>query len=130
MSSRREKLISSALGKSQTAQAEQSLDTVVKLVLGDMGQFYSEFHVADGPGVIVMQPESKEASMFYMPIAALHDWREDYPDGAKEIQRIIEACVKINPLEQAAYLIVDKDGFRFSIVDYNKTSETESISTV
>jgi hypothetical protein len=127
MGSRREKLIAAALGDSDSEQSQKSLDTVVKLVLGDMGRFYCEFHAADGPGVMVMQPESEDASMFYMPVAALHDWREDYPNGAKEIQRIIEACIKINPLEQGAYLIVDKDGFRFSIVDYNKTSESESV---
>lgn len=124
MSSRREKLIASVLNQGSTEQSEKSLDTVVKLVLGDMGRFFYEFHKVDGPGTMVMQPKSEDASMFYMPVAALHDWREDCPDAAKDIQRIIEACIKVNPEEQAAYLIVDEDGFRFSIVDYNKTAES------
>lgn len=127
MSSRREKLIASVLSNAEHDQSAKSLETVLRLILGDMGQFYNEFHQADGPGVMVFQPNSKEASMFYMPVAALHEWREDQPEAAQDIQKIIEACIKIDPTAQAGYLIVDDDGFRFSIIDYNKTADSESV---
>lgn len=128
MNSRREKLLSSVLNSYSEGQSVENLDAVLRLILADMGQFFLEFHQADGPGVMVFQPQSQEASMFYMPVAALHEWREDYPEGAKEIQRIIDASIKINPLEQAGYVIVDDKGFRFLILDYNKASESESLS--
>lgn len=128
MISRREKLVESLLTAYGQDQSPESLDTVLRLILGDMGQFFLEFHRTDGPGVMVFQPESSESSMFYMPVGALHEWREDYVDGAKDIQRIIDACLKINPLEQACYLILDSKGFRFLILDYNQTADQETLT--
>jgi hypothetical protein len=123
MPSRREKLIEQLMQSGPVDQSPESIDTVIRLILGDMGEFYYKFHQTNGPGVIVFQPNSKEASMFYMATDALQHWREDYQEGEKEIQKIIDAVVKINPLKNSAYLILDKDGFRFCIVDYEQTSE-------
>jgi len=123
MSSRREKLLEQVLNNNVTDQAAQSLDTVVKLILGDMGEFYYKFHQSDGPGVLVFQPNSSDASMFYMPVSALQNWRETQPELEEQIQKIIEAVIKVNPTEHSAYLILDQEGFRFCIVDYNQTSQ-------
>ena len=127
MSTKRKKLIEKVLGNNVSDQSAKSLDTVVKLVLGDMGEFYYKFFSSDGPGVIVFQPQSKDASMFYMPVSALQNWRDSEPGLEEKIQKIIDAVIKLNPAENSAYLIIDKEGFRFCIVDYNKTSE-DSIS--
>lgn len=127
MNSRREKLISSVLSAHDTSQSPENLDAVLRLILADMGQFFLEFHQTDGPGVMVFQPNSKEASMFYMPMEALYDWRSSYSEGEKDVQKIIDTCAKINPLEQACYLIVDHQGFRFLVLDYNKSVEQETL---
>jgi hypothetical protein len=123
MSSRRTKLIEQVLSSGPGDQSAQSLETVIKLILGDMGEFYYKFHQSDGPGVIVFQPKSKDASMFFMPVAALKDWRDDYKEGEQEIQKIIDAVIKIDPLKNSAYLILDDQGFRFCIIDYDQTKE-------
>jgi hypothetical protein len=66
--------------------------------------------------------------MFFMPVAALKDWRDDYKEGEKEIQKIIEAVVKINPLKNSAYLILDDEGFRFCIVDYEQAAQESVVA--
>ena len=123
MSSRREKLLQQLMETGPTGQSPESIDTVVRLILGDMGEFYYKFYNSDGPGVIVFQPNSQDASMFYMPVNALEHWREDYQEGEKEIQKIIDAVTKINPLENSAYLILDNEGFRFCIVNYDQAGK-------
>lgn len=125
MTTRREKLITSVLQSGQVDQSPENLDTTVRLILGDMGQFFALFHQADGPGVMVLQPNSKNASMFYMTVEALHDWKRSMDDMDDKIEKIINAAIKTNPLEQACYLIIDDEGFRFFVIDYQQGADNK-----
>lgn len=127
MTSRREQLLAKFFNAWGDNTTPETLDTVVKIVLGDMGKFYKEFHDSMGAGVLVLQPQSKEAEMFYMTIEMLLDWREWNPDGPKDVQKMIEVAQRLNPLEAAAYLIVDQTGYRFYVIDYEQQSESKIV---
>ena len=105
------------------------LDTTLKLILGDMGQMFSKFWEAEGPGVMCFQPEQVEKSMFYLTLKELHSAQEECErdnngDLAETFRRILQAAQKIDPEESAGYILNDKDGIRFLAVDYNKVSES------
>lgn len=125
MSSRREKLIASALnGKVEETDAKY-LDAVIKLILGDMGQLYLKFWETEGPGVMCFQPENEKRSMFFMTLKELHAAEEECEsendgDLAETFRRILGAAQKIDPLEKAGYIVCDRDGIRYLEIDYNK----------
>jgi hypothetical protein len=112
---RREKLIAAALNGAEGSIAEKSLDTVVRLVLGDMGEQY-------------VQPQNRERSMFFWTLKEIHAAQEDCErsndgDMAESFRRILAAAQKIDPEEKAGYIINDAEGIRYFEVDYNKESE-------
>tara|TARA_R110000868_G_scaffold167755_2_gene402182 strand:- start:103 stop:489 length:387 start_codon:yes stop_codon:yes gene_type:complete len=124
--SRREKLITAALNGKTGETEGKYLDSVVKLILGDMGNLYVKFWETEGPGVICFQPENKERSMFYMTLEELHAAqesceRENNGDLAETFRRILEAAQKINPTDSAGYVINDAEGLRYFAIDYNQT---------
>jgi len=126
--SRREKLIASVIGPELDQEKAKMLDATLKLILGDMGQMFSKFWEAEGPGVMCFQPEQVEKSMFYLTLKELHAAqeeceREDNGDLAETFRRILQAAQKIDPEESAGYVLNDKEGIRFVAVDYNKVSE-------
>jgi hypothetical protein len=126
--SRREKLIASVIGPELDQEKAKMLDTTLKLILGDMGQMFSKFWEAEGPGVMCFQPEQVEKSMIYLTLKELHAAqeeceREDNGDLAETFRRILQAAQKIDPEESAGYILNDKEGIRFVAVDYNKVSE-------
>jgi len=126
--SRREKLIASVIGPELDQEKAKMLDATLKLILGDMGQMFSKFWEAEGPGVMCFQPEQVEKSMFYLTLKELHAAqeeceREDNGDLAETFRRILQAAQKIDPEESAGYILNDKEGIRFVEVDYNKVSE-------
>lgn len=126
---RREKLIASVIGPEFDQDKAKMLDTTLKLILGDMGQMFSKFWEAEGPGVMCFQPEQVEKSMFYLTLKELHSAqeeceRENNGDLAETFRRILQAAQKIDPEESAGYILNDKDGIRFLAVDYNKVSES------
>ena len=126
--SRREKLIASVIGPELDQEKAKMLDTTLKLILGDMGQMFSKFWEAEGPGVMCFQPEQVEKSMFYLTLKELHAAqeeceREDNGDLAETFRRVLQAAQKIDPEESAGYLLNDKSGIRFVAIDYNKVSE-------
>jgi hypothetical protein len=126
--SRREKLIASVIGPELDQEKAKMLDATLKLILGDMGQMFSKFWEAEGPGVMCFQPEQVEKSMFYLTLKELHAAqeeceREDNGDLAETFRRILQAAQKIDPEESAGYILNDKEGIRFVAVDYNKVSE-------
>ncbi len=126
--SRREKLIASVIGSELDQEKAKMLDTTLKLILGDMGQMFSKFWEAEGPGVMCFQPEQVEKSMFYLTLKELHAAqeeceREDNGDLAETFRRVLQAAQKIDPQESAGYLLNDKSGIRFVAIDYNKVSE-------
>jgi hypothetical protein len=126
--SRREKLIASVIGPELDQEKAKMLDSTLKLILGDMGQMFSKFWEAEGPGVMCFQPEQVEKSMFYLTLKELHAAqeeceREDNGDLAETFRRILQAAQKIDPEESAGYILNDKEGIRFVAVDYNKVSE-------
>lgn len=126
---RREKLIASVVGPDLDETKTRMLDATVKLILGDMGQQYCKFWDIEGPGVMVFQPESQERSMFFMTLKELHSAQEECEvqnngDLAETFRRILESAQKIDPTEKAGYLINDKDGIRYSEIDYNVVSES------
>jgi hypothetical protein len=126
--SRREKLIASVIGPELDQEKAKMLDTTLKLILGDMGQMFSKFWEAEGPGVMCFQPEQVEKSMFYLTLKELHAAqeeceREDNGDLAETFRRVLQAAQKIDPQESAGYLLNDKSGIRFVAIDYNKVSE-------
>lgn len=125
---RREKLIAAALNGAEGSIAEKSLDTVVRLVLGDMGEQYVKMWAAEGPGVMVFQPQNRERSMFFWTLKEIHAAQEDCErsnegDMAESFRRILAAAQKINPEEKAGYIINDAEGIRYFEIDYNKESE-------
>lgn len=127
MASRREELIARFMGAWGDKTSPETLDTVVKIVLADMGKFYKEFHDSMGAGILVLQPQSKDAEMFYMTLEMLMDWREWNPDGPKDIQKMMEIAQKINPMESAAYLIMEPSSYRFYVIEYEKQEEKSII---
>jgi len=125
---RREKLINSVLGPEMDKTSARMLQATIKLVLGDMGQHYCKMWEAEGPGVMVFQPDNKERSMFFWTLEEIHAAQEKCEDRnsgdlAETFRRILEAAQKIDPMEKAGYVINDQDGIRYLEIDYNKTSE-------
>ena len=125
---RREKLIASALQGDFDKTKTRMLDATIRLILGDLGEQYCKFWDAEGPGVMVFQPENKERSMFFMTLKELHAAeesceKENNGDMAETFRRILMAAQKIDPLEKAGYLINDAEGMRYLEIDYNKAIE-------
>lgn len=127
---RREKLIASVIGPEMDKTSARMLSATLKLILGDMGQHYCKMWEAEGPGVMVFQPEDKERSMFFWTLEEIHSAQEkceneNNGDLAESFRRILEAAQKIDPMEKAGYVINDKDGIRYLEIDYNKASEVK-----
>jgi hypothetical protein len=125
---RREKLIASVIGPEMDKTSARMLSATLKLILGDMGQHYCKMWEAEGPGVMVFQPEDKERSMFFWTLEEIHSAQEkceneNNGDLAESFRRILEAAQKIDPTEKAGYVINDKEGIRYLEIDYNKASE-------
>jgi hypothetical protein len=100
----------------------------IRLILGDMGQHYCKFWEHEGPGVMVFQPENMSKSMFFLTLKELHAAQEECEkdnngDLAETFRRILEAAQKIDPAEKAGYLINDKEGIRYSEIDYNVVAD-------
>ncbi len=127
---RREKLLASAIGSDLDETKTKMLDTTIRLILGDMGQHYIKMWVAEGPGVMVFQPQNSERSMFFWTLKEIHSAQEDCEkqnngDLAESFRRILEAAQKINPEEKAGYVINDAEGIRYFEIDYNKGIESK-----
>lgn len=127
---RREKLLASAIGPDLDETKTKMLDATIRLILGDMGQHYVKMWAAEGPGVMVFQPQNKERSMFFWTLKEMHSAQEECErqnngDLAESFRRILEAAQKINPEEKAGYVINDNDGIRYFEIDYNKVSESK-----
>ena len=127
---RREKLLASAIGSDLDETKTKMLDTTIRLILGDMGQYYIKMWVAEGPGVMVFQPQNGERSMFFWTLKEIHSAQEDCEkqnngDLAESFRRILEAAQKINPEEKAGYVINDAEGIRYFEIDYNKGIESK-----
>ncbi len=125
---RREKLIASVIGPEMDKTSARMLSATLKLILGDMGKHYCKMWEAEGPGVMVFQPEDKERSMFFWTLEEIHSAQEkckneNNEDLAESFRRILEAAQKIDPTEKAGYVINDKEGIRYLEIDYNKTAE-------
>ncbi len=125
---RREKLIASALQGDLNETNTKMLDATVRLILGDMGQQYCKFWDAEGPGIMVFQPENKERSMFFMTLKELHAAeesceRENNGDMAETFRRILQAAQKIDPAEKAGYLVNDATGMRYLEIDYSQMTD-------
>lgn len=126
---RREKLIASVIGPKMDETKTRMLDATVRLILGDMGQHYCKFWEAEGPGVMVFQPEAGERSMFFLTLKELHAAQEECErsndgDMAESFRRILSAAQKIDPQEKAGYVINDSYGMRYFEVDYNKVDDS------
>jgi len=105
------------------------LDATIKLILGDMGQQYCKMWDAEGPGVMVFQPEDRGRSMFFWTLKEIHSAQEECERGhngdlAETFRRILEAAQKIDPTEKAGYVINDEEGIRYFEIDYNKVAES------
>ena len=125
---RREKLIASVIGPELDDKKAKMLDATMKLILGDMGQHYCKMWEAEGPGVMVFQPQNQERSMFFLTLKELHAAQEECERGndgdmAESFRRILGAAQKIDPTEKAGYIINDAEGMRYFEIDYNKESE-------
>ena len=127
---RREKLIASVIGPEMDKTKARMLDATIKLVLGAMGQQYCKFWEAEGPGVLVFQPDNEERSLFFLTLKEMHAAQEECErnnngDIAESFRRILSAAQKIDPLEKAGYIINDASGMRYLEVDYNKVEDTK-----
>jgi hypothetical protein len=126
---RRENLIASVIGPELDETKAKMLDATLKLILGDMGEQYCKHWELSGPGVMVFQPEHKDRTMFYWLLSEIHkaqekSERENNGDLAETFRRILESAQKINPIENAGYVINDNEGIRYFQIDYNKTAES------
>ena len=65
---RRERLLASIIGPEMDPEKAKILDTTIKFILGDMCVQYLKFWEAEGPGVMVFQPQDKERSMFFLTL--------------------------------------------------------------
>lgn len=127
--SRREKLVASVIGPDLDETKTKMLDATIKLILGDMGQQYCKMWDAEGPGVMVFQPEDRGRSMFFWTLKEIHSAQEECERGhngdlAETFRRILEAAQKIDPTEKAGYVINDGEGIRYFEIDYNKVAES------
>lgn len=125
---RREKLIASVIGPEMDETKAKMLDATIKLILGDMGEHYCKMWDAEGPGVMVFQPENLSRSMFFLTLKELHAAQEECErdnegDMAETFRRILQAAQKIDPQEKAGYVINDQEGLRYCEVDYNEAAE-------
>jgi hypothetical protein len=125
---RREKLIASVVGPELDETKTKMLDATIKVILGDMGQQYCKMWEAEGPGIMVFQPQDKNRSMFFWTLKEIHAAYEECErtndgDLAETFRRILNAAQKIDPAEKAGYVINDVDGIRYLEIDYNKASE-------
>ena len=126
---RRENLIASVIGPELDETKAKMLEATLKLILGDMGEQYCKHWELSGPGVMVFQPEHKDRTMFYWLLSEIHKAqekaeRENNGDLAETFRRILESAQKINPVENAGYVINDNEGIRYFQIDYNKTAES------
>ena len=124
---RREQLIASVIGPELDPTKTKMLDATVKLILGDMGEHYCKMWEAEGPGVMVFEPQNTH-SMFFLTLEELHSAqesaeRENNGDLAETFRRILEAAQKINPQEKAGYIINDDNGIRYLEIEYNKVAD-------
>jgi len=115
----REELIQGILGKEGKPEY---LDSVVKMILGDMGEFYRKFWQEAGPGVMVLQPGQEDSGMFWLTLEALNQAKNDSEskDFAEHMEIVLKSAQKINPEEKAGYLLWDHRGTRYFEIDYNK----------
>jgi len=127
---RREKLIASIIGPELDESKAKMLDTTVKFILGDMGSQYLKFCDAEGPGVLVFQPDNKERSLFFWTLKEIHAAEEDCEkennwDLAETFRRILSAAQKIDPLEKAGYVINYGKGIRYFEIAYNEIDSND-----
>jgi len=127
---RREKLIASIIGPELDESKAKMLDTTVKFILGDMGSQYLKFCDAEGPGVLVFQPDNKERSLFFWTLKEIHAAEEECEkenngDLAETFRRILSAAQKIDPLEKAGYVINDGKGIRYFEIAYNEIDSND-----
>lgn len=119
----REEMLQGVLGEDGKPEY---LDSVVKMVLGDMGEFFHKFWQQLGPGVMVLQPGAEDKGMFWLTLAQLNQAKEDSDskEFADHLETIILAAQKIDPDEKAGYMIWDHRGTRYFEVDYNKVIDS------
>jgi hypothetical protein len=132
MNNRREQLLASLIGEELDEEKAKMLDTTIKLILSDMGDFYAKMWAAEGPGVMVFQPKG-ERTMFFMTLKEMHAAQEECErdnngDLAESFRRIVAAAQKIDPASSAGYIINDEAGMRFFQVDYNTVKDEKVIS--
>ena len=119
----REEMLQGVLGEDGKPEY---LDSVVKMVLGDMGEFFHKFWHQLGPGVMVLQPGAEDKGMFWLTLPQLNQAKEDSDskEFADHLETIILAAQKIDPDEKAGYMIWDHRGTRYFEVDYNKVTDS------
>jgi len=118
----REEMLQGILGKDGKPEY---LDKVVKMVLGDMGEFFKKFWEELGAGVMVLQPGAEDKGMFWLTLPQLNQAKED--SESKEfrdhLEIILQAIQKIDPMKKAGYMIWDSRGTRYFEVDYDKEKQ-------
>jgi|TARA_E500000318_G_scaffold14620_2_gene14170 hypothetical protein len=130
MTDRRQELLIQTMKDTSDPTEAKMLDTVMKLILADMGQQYCKFWDVEGPGVMCMQP-GQERAVVWMTLEELSSAadkcdNQNNGDLAETFRRILNAAQKIKPDEKAGYIINDENGLRYLEIDYNKTSDGSS----
>jgi hypothetical protein len=130
MTDRRQELLIQTMKDTSDPTEAKMLDTVMKLILADMGQQYCKFWDIEGPGVMCMQP-GQERAVVWMTLEELSSAadkcdNQNNGDLAETFRRILNAAQKIKPDEKAGYIINDENGLRYLEIDYNKTSDGSS----
>ena len=123
MSNRREKLLEAVCGKDLEGNSARYADATAKIILGDMGKYFVKFWEAEGPGVMVLQP-NQERTMFWMTLEELHSACNQSDEKLSEtFQTIINAAEKIDPMAAAGYIINDHQGMRYFQIEYDKVAD-------
>lgn len=130
MTDRRQELLIQTMKNISDPTEAKMLDTVMKLILADMGQQYCKFWDVEGPGVMCMQP-GQERAVVWMTLEELSSAadkcdNQNNGDLAETFRRILNAAQKIKPDEKAGYIINDENGLRYLEIDYNKTADGSS----
>ena len=104
------------------------LDTTLKFILSDLAAMYLKFWKINGAGVLVMQPEDRENSFFYLGLKELEAARKDVEDDndddlGETFRRIIKSAYELDPTEKAAFLVKDSKTMKYIEVDLNKDKE-------
>ena len=117
MTDRRQQLIKKLLKANPSENEEKMATLIIERILADMADFYEKFFAAEGPGVVIYDPDITQNTMYYMTtkelITGLEDLTSRGIEGAADVMRkAIAKAESIDPEREALFIIEDKKGLK------------------